>query len=60
MTWPRPMPTIGDRSAASERAADPSGWAFDEGTIASLHWVIDSRRDIRRSDEAPAGAPSRK
>jgi nicotinate-nucleotide--dimethylbenzimidazole phosphoribosyltransferase len=42
------MPTIGDRSAASERAADPSGWAFDEDTIASLHRVINSRRDIRR------------
>jgi nicotinate-nucleotide--dimethylbenzimidazole phosphoribosyltransferase len=48
MTWPRPVPTIGDDSAASERAADPSGWAFDEATIAALHKVIGARRDIRR------------
>jgi nicotinate-nucleotide--dimethylbenzimidazole phosphoribosyltransferase len=48
MTWPRPVPTVGDTSAASERAADPSGWAFDETTITGLHAVISARRDIRR------------
>jgi nicotinate-nucleotide--dimethylbenzimidazole phosphoribosyltransferase len=47
-SWPRPVPLIGDRSRAAERAADPSGWAFDEPTIAALHEVIDARRDIRR------------
>ncbi|MFL6093934.1 MAG: 5,6-dimethylbenzimidazole synthase [Blastococcus sp.] len=47
-SWPRPVPLIGDRSRAAERAADPSGWAFDESTIAALHEVIEARRDIRR------------
>jgi nicotinate-nucleotide--dimethylbenzimidazole phosphoribosyltransferase len=48
MTWPRPIPTVGDRSSASERAADPSGWAFDASTISALHEVIAARRDVRR------------
>ena len=48
MTWPRPVPLIGDRTRAAERAADPRGWAFDEAGIAALHAVIDARRDIRR------------
>jgi nicotinate-nucleotide--dimethylbenzimidazole phosphoribosyltransferase len=48
VTWPRPVPTVGDTSAASERAADPSGWAFDETIIAGLRAVIGGRRDIRR------------
>jgi nicotinate-nucleotide--dimethylbenzimidazole phosphoribosyltransferase len=46
--WPRPVPTVGDTTAASQRAADPSGWALDETTIAALHRVIGARRDIRR------------
>ena len=51
----RPVPTIGDRTAASERAADPSGWAFDAGTRAALREVMAARRDIRRyrPDEVP-------
>jgi nicotinate-nucleotide--dimethylbenzimidazole phosphoribosyltransferase len=47
-SWPRPVPVIGDRTRAAERAADPSGWAFDEAGITALHEVIDARRDIRR------------
>lgn len=48
MTWPRPVPVVGDRTSAAERAADPSGWAFDENTINALHGVIGARRDVRR------------
>lgn len=48
MSWPRPVPLIGDRTAASERAADPSGWAFDDDTVSALHRVIGARRDVRR------------
>ena len=44
----RPVPIIGDRTAASERAADPSGWAFDAATRAALGAVMAARRDIRR------------
>jgi nicotinate-nucleotide--dimethylbenzimidazole phosphoribosyltransferase len=48
VSWPRPVPTIGDTSAASQRSADPAGWAFDDVTIAALHAVISARRDVRR------------
>ncbi|WP_347060069.1 5,6-dimethylbenzimidazole synthase [Blastococcus sp. HT6-30] len=48
MTWPRPVPVIGDRTSAAQRAADPSGWAFDPNTVAALHAVVDARRDVRR------------
>jgi nicotinate-nucleotide--dimethylbenzimidazole phosphoribosyltransferase len=46
--WPRPVPLIGDRTRAADRAADPAGWAFDPAAIDALHDVIESRRDIRR------------
>ena len=46
--WPRPVPLIGDPTRAAERAADPSGWAFDEASVSALHAVIDARRDVRR------------
>ncbi|MGY1836948.1 5,6-dimethylbenzimidazole synthase [Blastococcus sp. SYSU DS0510] len=48
MTWPRPVPVIGDQTHAAERAADPAGWAFDPATVAALHAVVAARRDIRR------------
>ena len=48
MTWPRPVPLIGDPTSASERAGDPDAWAFDEPTITALHTVIAARRDVRR------------
>jgi nicotinate-nucleotide--dimethylbenzimidazole phosphoribosyltransferase len=48
MTWPRPVPLIGDRTSAAQRAADPAGWAYDPATIQALHTVIAGRRDIRR------------
>ena len=28
MSWPRPVPVVGDPTSATERAADPGGWAF--------------------------------
>ena len=46
--WPRPVPLIGDPTRAAERAADPSGWAFDESSVSALHAVIGARRDVRR------------
>ncbi len=48
MTWPRPVPLIGDRTSAAERAADPTGWAFPTEARDALHDVIKARRDIRR------------
>ncbi|MFC7491869.1 MULTISPECIES: 5,6-dimethylbenzimidazole synthase [unclassified Knoellia] len=54
-SWPRPTPLVGDATSAQERSADPSGWAFEPGVIASLDDVIAGRRDIRRfrSDAVP-------
>ncbi|MGC8513675.1 MAG: 5,6-dimethylbenzimidazole synthase [Acidimicrobiales bacterium] len=46
--WPRPIPTIGDRTSASDRSSDPSGWAFPDRERAALAGVIAARRDIRR------------
>lgn len=48
MTWGRPIPTVGDRTSAAERAATPDAWAFAPATIDALHTVIAARRDIRR------------
>jgi nicotinate-nucleotide--dimethylbenzimidazole phosphoribosyltransferase len=48
MTWPRPLPRIGDATSAAERAQAPAGWAFSEATVASLHSVLSARRDVRR------------
>ncbi len=46
--WPRPVPTIGDRSSAAERSADPGGWAFPPEDRAALHRILAARRDVRR------------
>lgn len=48
MTWPRPVPLIGDRTSAAERAAEPSAWAFPEADRGSLYRILEARRDIRR------------
>ena len=48
MTWERPVPVVGDVSAASQRAADPRGWAFPAGERAAAYAVIEARRDVRR------------
>jgi len=39
---------IGDATAASQRAADPSGWALPAEVGEALHEVIAARRDVRR------------
>lgn len=46
--WPRPVPRVGDRTAASERAADPTGWALAPDAGAGLYEAIGARRDVRR------------
>ena len=48
LLWPRPVPTIGDRSSAAERAADPSAWAFPPADRDALGRIMAARRDIRR------------
>lgn len=55
MTWPRPVPVVGDQTSAAQRAAGPAAWAFPEAARAALHDVVAARRDIRRfrSDPVP-------
>lgn len=48
MTWNRPVPLIGDRSSAADRAADPTAWAFPTDERDALYGVMQARRDIRR------------
>lgn len=48
MTWPRPVPVIGDPSSAAERAADPEAWRFPEPARRALYDVMAARRDVRR------------
>ncbi len=55
--WPRPVPTIGDRTSAAERSSDPSGWAFPGPQREALAGVIEARRDIRRFRPDPVPAP---
>jgi nicotinate-nucleotide--dimethylbenzimidazole phosphoribosyltransferase len=59
--WRRPVPLVGDTTAASERAADPSGWALPAEVGEALHEVIDARRDVRRyrPDPVPPAALER-
>ncbi|UOY03444.1 5,6-dimethylbenzimidazole synthase [Blastococcus sp. PRF04-17] len=46
--WPRPVPLIGDRTSASQRAADPTGWAMPPSVRDALYEVVAARRDVRR------------
>lgn len=48
MTWPRPVPLIGDTTSAAERSAAPDAWAFDPTTRTALYDVLGARRDVRR------------
>ncbi len=48
MTWPRPVPLIGDPTSAAQRAAAPDAWAFDRSVRQGLYDVIVGRRDVRR------------
>ncbi len=47
MSFPRPVPTIGDPSSAAERASAPDAWAMPD-TVEALARVVGARRDIRR------------
>lgn len=47
MSYPRPVPRIGDPTSAAERATAPDAWALRDD-IASLERVVGARRDIRR------------
>ncbi|SDO69222.1 cob(II)yrinic acid a,c-diamide reductase [Nakamurella panacisegetis] len=46
--WSRPVPLIGDRTSAAQRAEDPTGWAFPEHARDAVYEVIRARRDVRR------------
>ena len=48
MTWPRPVPLVGDPTSAAERAGDPAGWALGDTERDALYQAINARRDIRR------------
>ncbi len=47
-SWPRPLPLVGDVTSASQRRADPSGWALPADVRAGLYATIAARRDVRR------------
>lgn len=53
MTWPRPVPLVGDPSSARQRASDPQAWALGSDTVAALDKVIGARRDVRRFRSDP-------
>ena len=57
MTWPRPVPLIGDPSSAAQRAAAPDAWAFDRSVRQGLYDVIAGRRDVRRFRPDAVGDP---
>jgi nicotinate-nucleotide--dimethylbenzimidazole phosphoribosyltransferase len=42
------VPLIGDATSASQRRADPTGWAVPAADREALYRVIGARRDIRR------------
>lgn len=55
MTWPRPVPVIGDITTAAQRDATPDGWAFAPPERDVFYDIVRSRRDIRRfrPDDVP-------
>ena len=48
MTWPRPVPLIGDTTSARQRADDLDGWAFPQEARDALAAIVAARRDVRR------------
>jgi nicotinate-nucleotide--dimethylbenzimidazole phosphoribosyltransferase len=48
MTWPRPVPVVGDASSAAERAANPRSWRFGDRERRAFYDIVGARRDIRR------------
>lgn len=53
LVWPRPVPTVGDRSSAAERGGDPTGWAFSPEDRTALAGIVAARRDVRRFRSDP-------
>ncbi|SFO31681.1 cob(II)yrinic acid a,c-diamide reductase [Geodermatophilus obscurus] len=47
MSYPRPVPLVGDPTSAADRAGDPAAWAMP-GDAAGLYAVVAARRDVRR------------
>ncbi len=47
MSWPRPVPLVGDATSAAQRAGDPAGWAMPEARD-GFYSVVAARRDVRR------------
>jgi nicotinate-nucleotide--dimethylbenzimidazole phosphoribosyltransferase len=56
VSWPRPVPLVGDTTSAAARSARPDAWAFDEAEVKALHAIIAARRDIRRYRPDPVPA----
>ena len=56
VTWPRPIPLIGDPTSAADRASAPDGWAFSDESRESVYGVIAGRRDVRRYRPDPIEA----
>ena len=48
MTWPRPVPVIGDQTSAAQRRAAPDAWRFPDAARAALYDIVAARRDVRR------------
>lgn len=55
VTWPRPVPLVGDPTSAAQRAARPDGWALGDDVRDALHQVLGARRDVRRYRPDPVG-----
>ncbi len=56
MTWPRPVPVIGDQTSAAQRRAAPDAWRFPDDARAALYDVVAARRDVRRFRPDPVQA----
>jgi nicotinate-nucleotide--dimethylbenzimidazole phosphoribosyltransferase len=50
------VPRIGDRTSASQRSADPAGWALPAADRDGLYRVVGARRDVRRFRPDPVPA----
>ena len=48
MSWPRPVPLVGDATSASQRRRDPRAWALPTDQREALQAVLGARRDVRR------------
>ena len=55
MSWPRPVPLIGDPTSARERGADPRAWAFEPAQREALYDVIGAHVDVMLGRDGKAG-----